>query len=193
MSPETQESIFDPFFTTKSDGHGLGMSAVIGIIRGHNGFIMIDSHIGQGTSFQVCFPICEKDICATTNDNRPEKQLNGVVLLVDDDSDILESTTYMLQEHGLEVITAVDGLDALEKFKKQHDTIKMIILDLSMPRMGGIECMGKMRNIDGDCNIILTSGYHESEIRLQHSNLSQIRFLQKPYLPDKLIDSIQLQ
>jgi len=192
MSREIQEQIFEPFFTTKQSGHGLGMSAVLGIIRGHDGFITIDSKVGQGTRFQVCFPICDIDYHKLPDETNRLKMVKGQVLLVDDEHDILESTSMILQEHGMEVITAVDGLDALEKFQRLHQQINLTILDLSMPRMGGIECLQQMRKIDADSKVILTSGYHEGEIREKHADLEHTLFLQKPYFPDMLIDSIHL-
>ncbi len=192
MSSETQQQIFEPFFTTKQDGHGFGMSAVLGIIRGHDGFIVIDSEINRGTTFQVCFPLCESEDINVPDQTRTMKPLKGRVLLVDDEADILEAATAMLEEHGMEVTTAVNGVDALEKFQHRHTQIDLTIMDLSMPLMGGIECMQQMRNIDTSCKIILTSGFHESEIREKLTDLNHTQFLQKPYHPDVLINSIQL-
>jgi len=193
MSSETQRQIFEPFFTTKLNGHGLGMSAVLGIVRGHDGFIIIHSETGKGTTFQVCFPVSNPDTADVPAQTGAMQQMKGRVLLVDDEADILEAATAMLEEHGMEVITAIDGVDALEKFQHQHALIDLTIMDLSMPRMGGIDCMQQMRNIDAGCKIILTSGYHESEIREQYSDLNHTQFLQNPYHLDKLINSIQLQ
>jgi len=192
MSSETQKQIFEPFFTTKQNGHGLGMSAVLGIIRGHDSFITIDSKIGKGTTFQVCFPICDDAASKLPDEKNLLKTVKGMVLLVDDEIDILESTTMILQDHGMEVVTAVNGLDALEKFQQLHDQIDLTILDLSMPKMGGIECLQQMRKVDPDSKVILTSGYHEGEIREKHADLEHTLFLQKPYFPDKLINSIHL-
>ena len=180
MERETVARIFDPFYTTKFTGRGLGMAAVIGIIRGHKGAIKIYSEPGKGSSFKVLLPACG-ELAAGAGEAPVESwRGSGVALLVDDEETILSIGAELLRELGFEVVTAVDGLDALEKFAARDD-IKVVILDLTMPRMDGEVCFQRLRQLNPEVAVFLSSGYNEQEVRLKFAGRGLAGFIQKPY------------
>lgn len=188
MSEATLARIFDPFFTTKQDGHGLGMSAVLGIMRGHRGFIEVNSAEGQGTHFRICFPVAEvREVLDASSISDGIQSLQGTVLLVDDEERIRDSTADLLHEAGLTVLHAMDGLHALEVFHRHANEIDLILMDISMPRMNGIECMHRIHAMDPACKVILTSGFYEQDLRLKYQEALQTQFIQKPYDPGLLM------
>ena len=188
MDAATIERLFDPFFTTKFTGRGLGMSAVLGIIRSHKGAINVSSEPGEGSSFQVFLPVCgdaaEK---ATPVEEKNNWQGQGKVLLVDDEETVRDIGTDMLSELGYVVITAVDGRDALAVYQQNRD-IEFVILDLTMPHMGGTECLRELRKIDSEIKVLMSSGYSEQEVVQQQGCVG---FVPKPYNFDILKEAIR--
>ncbi len=193
MDEETQARIFDPFFTTKFTGRGLGLAAVLGIIGGHKGAIIVDSKKGQGTTFRVLFPVAGEHATKPTVEETPvtEWRGSGTILVADDEDNVRRVTTAVLERFGLDVITAEDGRDAVEKFREQADSIDAVILDMTMPHMDGDEAFQEMRKIRPEVRVILTSGYTERETlnRLEEGHLAA--FIQKPYSPLSLIQQLR--
>jgi PAS domain S-box-containing protein len=191
MDEETLSKVFDPFFTTKFAGRGLGMSAVLGIVRGHKGAITVTSKKGEGTSFQVFFPASEKRIESI---GEPPKETawqgSGTVLLVDDEEVVRTSCSEMLKALGFTPLTANDGVEALERFKETPE-IRVTLLDFTMPHLNGEECFYQMRTIDPDAKVILSSGYSESEVSQRFKDKGVDGFLQKPYRLAALIETIR--
>lgn len=180
MDSETISKIFDPFFTTKFTGRGLGMSAVMGIVRGHKGAIKVESEPAKGTTFKVLLPACDTAVPAPARKTQHDDwRGNGTVLLVDDEEQVREIGTFMLEQLGLNVITAGDGQEALEKFTASGN-ISVVILDLTMPKMDGEQCFRELRKLDNNVKIIMSSGYSEQEIT-SRMNESELAFIQKPY------------
>jgi PAS domain S-box-containing protein len=191
MTPDTLNRIFDPFFSTKFSGRGLGLAAVMGIVRSHHGLIRIRTEPGQGTRFRVFFPAVSGNAGKTERPSaaRSEWQGSGTVLVVEDEEGVRDVAERMLQEIGFNTITAVDGRNALEVMDQVGDTVNAVLLDLSMPRMGGQETFRHLREVRPNLPVILMSGYTEEVVAPQFnsSGLGITGFLQKPFLSEDLI------
>ncbi len=188
MDRETIDRIFDPFFTTKFTGRGLGMSAVLGIVRGHKGALKVYSEVGRGTTFKLLLPAMEQEAQAGAGAaaGADDWQGQGTVLVVDDEETVRETTAMMLEDLGFSTITARDGVEALEIFRRRHGEIDAVLMDLTMPRMGGEECFREMRQVDANVRVVLTSGYNEQDA-IQHFTGKRLAgFVQKPATMDKL-------
>lgn len=190
MAQETLERLFDPFFTTKFTGRGLGMSAVLGILRGHQGGIIVDSKPGHGTSIHLLFPIYGAPISSQDKassagalneaDQQPLK-LSGLILVVDDEEVVRSLAKEVLEFFGLTVLTAEDGLAAIEIFQLRGHEIDAVLLDLTMPRMDGKEAFLKIKTLQPQAKIILCSGYSEAEATRHFGHHGLAGFIQKPY------------
>ncbi|MBT0663632.1 response regulator [Geobacter pelophilus] len=182
MNKETLAKVFDPFFTTKFTGRGLGMAAVLGIVRGHKGAIKVYSEEGKGTTFKVLFPAGAQPFapCTRSEDLSKEWRGSGTVLLVDDEATILELGSEMLRELGYEVITARDGREGLHEFTSR-DNIGIVILDLTMPHMDGEQCFRELRQINPEVRVIMSSGFNEQEVTQKFVGKGLAGFIQKPY------------
>lgn len=191
MTPDTLQRIFDPFFSTKFAGRGLGLAAVMGIVQSHQGLIRIRTEPDQGTSFRVLFPAVAGPARKPEKPSavRSDRQREGTVLVVDDEEGVREVAERMLQEIGVDTISAVDGRDAVEVMHRVGDRVTAVLLDLSMPRMGGQETLRHLRMHRPQLPIILMSGYTEQvgAPQVNGSGPGITTFLQKPFLAEDLI------
>ena len=186
MTAQTQAKIFDPFFSTKFTGRGLGLAAVLGIVRGHNGTIKIDSDTARGTTMQVLLPAVEAIPEPPATNEEVETDLDwhgsGTVLLADDEETVRTTVKTMLKRLGMEVILASNGAETIEIFAERSDEINCVILDLSMPYMNGEEVFSELRRIRKDITVIMSSGYNEQEVTQRFVGRDIAGFIQKPYV-----------
>jgi PAS domain S-box-containing protein len=181
--PEAVRSrIFDPFFTTKDSGRGLGLSAVRGIIRSLGGVLALDSAPGRGTRFNIHLPaVGPPPRPGTPRASAPIVVKASTALVVDDEASLRRIARRTLEEMGFTVVEAVDGIEALERFREHADRVRIVILDLTMPRMGGAEVLAELRRTHQTLPVIIASGYDRAAEIATHGNHDRTSFLQKPF------------
>lgn len=194
MDEEIKTRLFDPFFTTKFTGRGLGMSAVLGIMRSHRGAIKIYTESGRGTTVKVLFPaLSNNEKKASLKQSYADPAFAGkTILLADDEETVRTVGRQMLERMGFAVIGAKDGREAVEIFRAHLPEIDCVVLDLTMPHMDGEEAFREIRRIKEDVRVILSSGYHEQEVTQRFTGKGLAGFIQKPYTMALLRDALKL-
>ena len=193
MSPLVRSRIFEPFFSTKERGHGLGLSAVQGIIRGHRGGLGVDSAEGEGTTFRVLLPagIPEVPMPEAAAPAAAQAQKAKVVLVIDDEDYMLEVVRDILEAGGHRAVLATSGEEGLEVVRRQGAELDFVLLDLSMPGIGGMATLREIRLMDPGLPVVLTSGFAEEEVVAQLHGVALSGFLQKPYRVRTLMDLVE--
>jgi two-component system, cell cycle sensor histidine kinase and response regulator CckA len=193
MDPETLNRIFDPFFTTKFTGRGLGLAAVLGIVRGHHGSIQVQSLPSAGTIFRVIFPAVAASPSAEDNDSAALEPWagQGTVLVVEDQAPVRDLARMILEGSGLTVLTAEDGRQAVGVFTEHIREVHAVLLDLSMPGMDGVEVLHYLTGLAPEVRVVLCSGYNEQDVNARLDGLKPAGFLRKPYLPSELVERLR--
>jgi two-component system cell cycle sensor histidine kinase/response regulator CckA len=199
ISQEAQDRVFDPFFSTKFLGRGLGLAAVLGIVRGHHGAIQLKSQPGDGSTFRVLLPtmrppeapppawqaVAPEVQSAFRESAMPERAEEGTtVLVIDDEPAVREVAKTMLEKAGFKVLLAPDGDSGVKLFQERSREINVVLLDLLMPRMNGELVFDEIRRLKPDAQVVLSSGYSEKEAVRRFAKRGLAGFLQKPFQMD---------
>jgi len=194
IPPDVLAHVFEPFFTTKDvdKGTGLGLATVYGLIKQHEGMVNIYSEVGKGTTVKIYLPIVERK--ASEIETKIEKKIKGgdeTILLVEDDDTVRQMTARLLENAGYSVITATNGIEAVNIFKKKGDSIDLVLTDMMMPKMSGDEVCEKVRNIRENIKCIISSGYSIQSLPSSLKGQSGIPILTKPFSPDALLRTVR--
>jgi CheY-like chemotaxis protein len=183
MTPEVKTHLFEPFYTTKFAGHGLGLAAVLGIVRSHHGAIKVYSEPGRGTTFKLLFPVSEEvpghqRLAGTPTDAWWSE---GHALVIDDEESVRTVAARMLESFGFTVFTAPDGREGVRLFREHSATLRFVLLDLTLPHMDGIETFRELQRVNPEVPVILISGFTEKDTVDRFAGKRLAGFVQKPF------------
>jgi signal transduction histidine kinase len=194
MDEETKKHIFEPFFTTKEPGKGTGMglAMVYGIVKNHNGFIAVESEKGKGSNFTIFLPACEETgIKKELSDIKEPLSGDGTILIVDDEKSIRELFKTTLTNLGYAIFEASNGKEAIEVYKSKKKLIDLVILDLIMPEMNGIETLTKLKDINPDVKVLISTGYGDDDVFKHLKDLAIAGIIKKPFNVVKLSEIVK--
>jgi PAS domain S-box-containing protein len=191
MTPEVQKRIFDPFFTTKFAGRGLGLAAVLGIVRAHHGALKVYSEPGKGTTMRLLLPAARR--AAEPAEPRPAIPWRGqgLALVVDDEPAVRDVAARLLQELGFDTLPARDGAEAVEIYRREAGRVRLVLLDLTMPLMDGEETFRALRTVNPAATVVLMSGFTQQESMERFAGMGLAAFLQKPFSLEVLRETLR--
>jgi PAS domain S-box-containing protein len=197
MSDDTRLHLFEPFFTTKEvgKGTGLGLAVVYGVVKGHRGFIDVQSKPGKGTTFHLYLPVVPDRMQSfqgePAGDPAQSPGGNETVLLVEDEQMLVDLVRTLLEDKGYTVLVARDGVEGIEMFKTHRDRIGIALVDIGLPRLNGLEVIKSIRSIDPAIKCIVASGYLDPERETDIGQVRPVAFLQKPFLPHIVLQTLR--
>jgi CheY-like chemotaxis protein len=186
------ERVFEPFSTRTSTGRGLGLASVLGIARRHDGAVAVRSTEGKGSVFRLVLPAASSpasgaEAAGPAQAGTETRAATGrLILIADDEPDIREMASVVLEAAGFEVATAADGLEAVSVFRARQAEFGLVVLDMNMPRMGGDDALREIRALRPDIPAVIASGYSEEDATASVTGLGLMGFLQKPFRPKEL-------
>ncbi len=194
MNEETLQKIFDPLFTTKVTGRGLGLAALLNAVQRHNGAVEVKSEVGQGAVFRIYFPV-EEEVA----DGAAEEALEldggwhgyGTVLVADDEEAIRDITTSLLERLGFRVITAANGLETVDLYTEHAEEISVLLMDINMPRLNGLEATLRIRHINPKVPVLFMSGYPREQVMDRFGEQPHTDFIKKPFQSNELAVAIR--
>jgi signal transduction histidine kinase len=193
MTADVMEKIFDPFFSTKFIGRGLGLAVVQGIARGHHGVLQVCSEPGKGSTFRLVLPASTQPAVASVASRSSEEwRGTGTVLVIDDELQVRDIATRILKHAGLTSLVASDGLEGLRVFHDHKQEIAAVVLDLTMPRMSGLEVAEKLHEVRPDLPVVLMSGFSAETVTQQSADLGITGVVQKPFTVSDLLAAVRL-
>jgi CheY-like chemotaxis protein len=183
VSPEVQARLFEPFFTTKEvgEGTGLGLAVVYGIVKGHDGFINVYSQEGRGSTFHVYLPAIEAAVEKREVEELELSTGTETILLVDDEERVQALGQGVLELCGYTVLMAEDGLQALEVYQAHRGEIALVVLDVIMPQMGGRECLQRLRELDPQVKVLISTGYTAMGLAQELVAEGALEVVEKPF------------
>ena len=194
MSEETRKKIFDPLFTTKVTGRGLGLASLLNAVQHHNGAVEVTSELGRGTVFRIYFPVEEpvvEDVVSEEPDQDESWLGYGTVLIADDEQAIRDVTTALLERLGFRVITAADGIEMVDLFVENAEDISILLMDLNMPRLNGLEAALRIRHINPQVPLLFMSGYPREQVMDRFERQPHTDFVEKPFQMSELVDAVR--
>ena len=192
MSPDVQARIFEPFYTTKFTGRGLGLAAVLGIMRGHRGTLKVYSELDRGSTFKLLFPSARGDLVSTvTNTANEVWKGSGTILVVDDEGAVRKTVARMLELMGFATLQAMDGEEGIEMFRAHAADVSLVMLDLTMPKLDGEQTYAELRRVRPDVRVVLMSGFNQQEAIARFTGKGLASFLQKPFSMETLRESVR--
>jgi CheY-like chemotaxis protein len=192
MPNDVKARMFDPFFSTKKSGRGLGLAALLGIVKAHKGGVSVESAEGKGTTFSVLLPASTAPLPprAAPAPTRLPRVNGGCVLLVEDEAMVRRSTRGLLEALGFTVIEATDGDEAIAVFTEKHQTLRWVLMDLTMPRMDGHTAFLALQKIDPGVKVLLSSGWAPAEVAARFRDHPPAGFLAKPFVLDEVLAAL---
>ncbi|RPI02545.1 MAG: hybrid sensor histidine kinase/response regulator [Ignavibacteriae bacterium] len=196
MNEATRRQIFDPFFTTKEQGKGtgLGLAVVYGVVQSHRGFIDVESQVGIGTTFRLYFPVLQASELSDKESLLPESFTTGgseTVLLIEDETALLEIVQLLLDSNGYKVYAAHDGKEAVDVFEHHAQEIDLVLTDMGLPEMTGLDVYKKLAVLRPDIAVIVASGFFEPTVKSELEKIGAKGFIQKPYSPDEVLRKVR--